>query len=168
MSMKYLSSFQALPQKDRQRLVALGLVLLALMLWTWNLAPALKTLREVPLQLTQLQDQTQKLKLMQAQAQAFQKSPRLPTREAGLLLQKAAAETLASGARLNIEGTRATLTLSSVSAESLAQFLAVVRTQAQVLPIEAHLQKFSDPAATQKTAAPELWRGTMVLSLPGG
>ena len=129
---------------------------------------ALKTLREVPLQLTQLQDQTQKLKLMQAQAQAFQKSPRLPTREAGLLLQKAAAETLASGARLNIEGTRATLTLSSVSAESLAQFLAVVRTQAQVLPIEAHLQKFSDPAATQKTAAPELWRGTMVLSLPGG
>ena len=168
MSMKYLSSFQALPQKDRQRLVALGLVLLALMLWTWNLAPALKTLREVPLQLTQLQDQTQKLKLMQAQAQAFQKSPRLPTREAGLLLQKAAAETLASGARLNIEGTRATLTLSSVSAESLAQFLAVVRTQAQDLPIEAHLQKFSDPAATQKTAAPELWRGTMVLSLPGG
>ena len=168
MSMKYLSSFQALPQKDRQRLVALGLVLLALMLWTWNLAPALKTLREVPLQLTQLQDQTQKLKLMQAQAQAFQKSPRLPTREAGLLLQKDAAETLASGARLNIEGTRATLTLSSVSAESLAQFLAVVRTQAQVLPIEAHLQKFSDPAATQKTAAPELWRGTMVLSLPGG
>jgi general secretion pathway protein M len=168
MSMKYLSSFQALPQKDRQRLVALGLVLLALMLWTWNLAPALKTLREVPLQLTQLQDQTQKLKLMQAQAQAFQKSPRLPTREASLLLQKAAAETLASGARLNIEGTRATLTLSSVSAESLAQFLAVVRTQAQVLPIEAHLQKFSDPAATQKTAAPELWRGTMVLSLPGG
>ena len=168
MSMKYLSSFQALPQKDRQRLVALGLVLLALMLWTWNLAPALKTLREVPLQLTQLQDQTQKLKLMQAQAQAFQKSPRLPTREAGLLLQKAAAETLASGARLNIEGTRATLTLSSVSAESLAQFLAVVRTQAHVLPIEAHLQKFSDPAATQKTAAPELWRGTMVLSLPGG
>ena len=168
MSMKYFSSFQALPQKDRQRLVALGLVLLALMLWTWNLAPALKTLREVPLQLTQLQDQTQKLKLMQAQAQAFQKSPRLPTREAGLLLQKAAAETLASGARLNIEGTRATLTLSSVSAESLAQFLAVVRTQAQVLPIEAHLQKFSDPAATQKTAAPELWRGTMVLSLPGG
>jgi general secretion pathway protein M len=168
MSMKYLSSFQALPQKDRQRLVALGLVLLALMLWTWNLSPALKTLREVPLQLTKLQDQTQKLKLMQAQAQAFQKSPRLPTREAGLLLQKAAAETLASGARLNIEGTRATLTLSSVSAESLAQFLAVVRTQAQVLPIEAHLQKFSDPAATQKTAAPELWRGTMVLSLPGG
>lgn len=168
MSMKYLSSFQALPQKDRQRLVALGLVLLALMLWTWNLSPALKTLREVPLQLTQLQDQTQKLKLMQAQAQAFQKSPRLPTREAGLLLQKAAAETLASGARLNIEGTRATLTLSSVSAESLAQFLAVVRTQAQVLPVEAHLQKFSDPAATQKTAAPELWRGTMVLSLPGG
>jgi len=72
MSMKFLSSLQSMPLKDRQRLLALGLVLLALMLWTWQISPALKTLRDMPAQLAQLQDQTQKLKLMQAQAQALQ------------------------------------------------------------------------------------------------
>jgi general secretion pathway protein M len=128
----------------------------------------LKTLRDMPAQLAQLQDQTQKLKLMQAQAQALQKSPRVQAKDARTLLQKVAAENLDNGARLNIEGTRATLTLSRVSAESLAQFLALARTQAQALPIEAQLQKFSDAGATQKNTPTDLWRGTLILSLPGG
>ena len=168
MSMKFLSSLQSLPPKDRQRLLALGLVLLALMLWTWQLSPALKTLRDMPAQLAQLQDQTQKLKLMQAQAQALQKSPRVQAKDARTLLQKVATENLDNGARLNIEGTRATLTLSRVSAESLAQFLALARTQAQALPIEAQLQKFSDAGATKTNTPADLWRGTLILSLPGG
>jgi general secretion pathway protein M len=84
------------------------------------------------------------------------------------MLQKAAAETLGNGARLNIEGTRATLTLSSVSAESMAQFLALARTQAQALPIEAQLQKFTEPAASKTANPSDLWRGALILSLPGG
>ena len=166
--MKFLNPFQALPTKDRQRLLALGLVLLALILWTWNLAPALKTLREVPIQLAQLQAQTQNLQSMQAQAQAFQKSPRLKVNEASSLLQKNAAATLGVGARLNIEGSRATVTLNGISADAMAQFLALARTQAQSLPIEAHLQKFTEPAASPKIKAQELWRGSLVFSLPGG
>jgi general secretion pathway protein M len=168
MSMKFLSSLQTMPQRDRQRLLALGVVLLVLMLWSWNLSPALNTLREMPSQLAQLQDQTQKLRLMQAQAQALQKSPRLQVNEARSLLQKVATETLGNGARLNIEGTRATLTLSRVSADSLAQFLALSRTQAQALPIEAQLQKFTEPGAPKTSTPSELWRGALILSLPGG
>jgi general secretion pathway protein M len=137
------------------------------MLWTWNLAPALKTLREVPLQLTQLDAQTQQLKAMQAQAQTLQKSPRIKSNEAASLLQKAASEVLGNGARLNIEGTRATLTLSGVSADSLAQFVALARTQSQTMPIEAHLQKFSASGSASKDSK-ELWRGALILSLPGG
>ena len=166
--MKLFNSFQSMPPKDRQRLMALGLVLLALILWTWNLAPALKTLREVPPQLAQLQEQTQSLRTMQRQAQSFQKSPRLKLNEASLLLQKNVAETLGSGARLRIEGSRATVTLNAVSANSMAQFLTTARTQAQSLPLEAHLQKFKTPEAPQKTTPEELWRGTLILSLPGG
>ena len=78
------------------------------------------------------------------------------------------AENLDNGARLNIEGTRATLTLSRVSAESLAQFLALARTQAQALPIEAQLQKFTDASAPKTNTPADLWRGTLILSLPGG
>jgi general secretion pathway protein M len=168
MSMKFLSSLQSLPPKDRQRLLALALVLLALILWTWQISPALQTLRDMPAQLAQLQDQTQQLKLMQAQAQALQKSPRVQAKDARTLLQKVATENLDNGARLNIEGSRATLTISRVSAESLAQFLALARTQAQALPIEAQLQKFTDAGATKTNTPADLWRGTLILSLPGG
>ena len=167
LSMKFLNIFQALPDKDRQRLLVLASVFLALMLWTWNLAPALKTLREVPLQLTQLDAQTQQLKAMQAQAQTLQKSPRIKSNEAASLLQNAASEVLGNGARLNIEGTRATLTLSGVSADSLTQFVALARTQSQTMPIEAHLQKFSASGSASKDSK-ELWRGALILSLPGG
>ena len=167
LSMKFLNTFQALPDKDRQRLLVLASVFLSLMLWTWNLAPALKTLREVPLQLTQLDAQTQQLKAMQAQAQTLQKSPRIKSNEAASLLQKAASEVLGNGARLNIEGTRATLTLSGVSADSLTQFVALARTQSQTMPIEAHLQKFSASGSASKDSK-ELWRGALILSLPGG
>ena len=167
LSMKFFNTLQALPKKDRQRLGGLAAVFMALMLWTWNLAPALKTLREVPLQLTQLDAQTQQLKAMQAQAQTLQKSPRIKPNEAASLFQKAASEVLGNGARLNIEGTRATLTLSGVSADSLAQFVALARTQSQAMPIEAHLQKFSASGSANKDSK-ELWRGTLILSLPGG
>ena len=165
--MKFFNTLQALPKKDRQRLGGLAAVFMALMLWTWNLAPALKTLREVPLQLTQLDAQTQQLKAMQAQAQTLQKSPRIKPNEAASLFQKAASEVLGNGARLNIEGTRATLTLSGVSADSLAQFVALARTQSQAMPIEAHLQKFSASGSANKDSK-ELWRGALILSLPGG
>jgi general secretion pathway protein M len=148
--------------------LALALVLLSLILWTWQISPALKTLRDMPAQLAQLQDQTQQLKLMQAQAQALQKSPRVQAKDARTLLQKVATENLDNGARLNIEGSRATLTISRVSAESLAQFLALARTQAQALPIEAQLQKFTDAGATKTNTPADLWRGTLILSLPGG
>ena len=167
LSMKFFNIFEALPDKDRQRLLALAAIFLALMLWTWNLAPTLKTLREVPLQLSQLDAQTQQLKAMQAQAQTLQKSPRIKPNEAASLLQKAASEVLGNGARLNIEGTRATLTLSGVSADSLAQFVALARIQSQAMPIEAHLQKFSPSGAATKDSK-ELWRGALILSLPGG
>ncbi len=60
---------------------------------------------------------------------------------------------------LNLEASRATLTLNNVSAEALAQFLAAARTQAQAMPIEAKLQK-------NKTGTVEVWRGTLILSLP--
>jgi len=166
--MKLLNSFQALPEKDRQRLWGLGALFLALMLWTWNLAPALKTLREVPVQLAQLDAQTQQLKAMQAQVQTLQKSPRIKTNEASTLLQQAATERLGAGARLNMEGSRATLTLSGVSADSLAQFLSVARTQSQAMPIEAHLQKYTGSGAATKDNHKELWRGALILSLPGG
>lgn len=170
MNFKFLKALQELPDNDRQRLKVLALVLGLVLIWTWNIAPALKTLREAPLHLSQLELQTQSMKAMQSEAQTLQKSPRLSATDANTALRQAALEVMGNGARLSIEGNRATLTLSGVTADSLAQFLALVRTKSQALPIEAHVQKFTNSgAAAGKTAAgQELWRGALILSLPGG
>ncbi len=150
---------QALPEKDRTRIQFLGLVLIGILLWFGNIAPAIKTYQEAPLQLAQLEKQTESLKALQAQAVALQKAPRIKAQDAAALLQQSTTEILGNGAKLNLEATRATLTLTSVSAEGLAQFLSAVRSQAHALPLEAKLQK-------NKTGSQEVWRGTLILSLP--
>ena len=162
MSFDVSSAFKNMPAQDKQRLQWAALVLGAVLLWTFNVAPALKTLRDVPPQLAKLDAQTQTLKALQTQAQALQKSPRLSASDATHLLQQSSRELLGSGAQLTIQGARASLTLTGVSADNLAQFLATARTQSHALPIEAHLQKFTGTGANAK----ELWRGALILNLP--
>lgn len=150
---------QSLPEKDRKLIQYLALALAFSLLWFWNIAPALKTYQEAPLQLAQLERQTENLKALQAQALALQKAPRVKVQNVGAVLQQSSTEILGNSAKLNLEASRATLTLNNVSAEALAQFLAAARTQAQAMPIEAKLQK-------NKTGTVEVWRGTLILSLP--
>ena len=150
---------QSLPEKDRKLIQYLALALVFSLLWFWNIAPALKTYQEAPLQLAQLERQTENLKALQAQALALQKAPRVKVQNVGAVLQQSLTEILGNSAKLNLEASRATLTLNNVSAEALAQFLTAARTQAQAMPIEAKLQK-------NKTGTVEVWRGTLILSLP--
>jgi general secretion pathway protein M len=160
MKQALLQAFKNLPDSDRQKLKVLALLLGLILLWTFNVAPALKTLREVPQQLDTLDLQTQRLKQMQSQAQTLQKAPRLNATDAVARLTKQSTEVLGAGARINLEGARATLTLTGVPAENLAQFLNLARTQSLALPIEAHLQK------AKSKDAQVVWQGTVVLSLP--
>ena len=159
MKSEWRSRFKALPDKDRQRLKYFALGLFLSLLWYWNMAPALKTYREAPLQLAQLELQSQNLKSLQTQALALQKAPRMNAQNASAVLQQTVTEILGSSAKLNLEAGRATVNLTPTSADALAQFLATARIKAYALPVEAKLQK-------TKTADQELWRGTLILSLP--
>ena len=150
---------QSLPEKDRKLIQYLALAMAFSLLWFWNIAPALKTYQEAPLQLAQLERQTENLKALQAQALALQKAPRVKVQSVGAVLQQSSTEILGNGAQLNLEASRATLTLNNVSAEALAQFLAAARTQAIALPTEAKLQK-------SQAGGLEVWRGTLILNLP--
>lgn len=155
----WLQKFQSLPSKDRQPLQWLAITLICFVLWFWNIAPALKTYQQAPLQLAQLEQQTEHLKKLQEQALALQKAPRLKVQDASATLAQSVTDIFGSSAKLSLDASRATLNLTNVSAEALAQFLSVARNQAQALPTEAHLQKTS-------TGSQELWRGTLILSLP--
>lgn len=159
MMSQWRNLIQSLPEKDRKLIQYLALALVFSLLWFWNIAPALKTYQEAPIQLAQLERQTENLKALQAQALALQKAPRVKVQNVGAVLQQSSTEILGNSAKLNLEASRATLTLNNVSPEALAQFLAVARYQAQAMPIEAKLQK-------NKTGTVEVWRGTLILSLP--
>jgi len=156
---QWRSQFAALPDKDRQRIWYVAMALFCTLLWFWNIAPALKTYQQAPLQLAQLERQTESLMALQSQALALQKAPRKKVPDASAVLQKSALDILGNGAKLNVEASRATLNISHVSADALAQFLATARSQANALPTEAHLQK-------TKTGSQETWRGTLILNLP--
>jgi general secretion pathway protein M len=157
--MPWRNRFQSLPDKDRQRIQFVLIALFGSLLWFWNIAPALKTYQQAPLQLAQLEQQTERLLAHQSQALALQKATRMKAQDASAVLPQASVSILGNGAKLNLEATRATLTLTSVSAEALAQFLETARNQAHALPTEAHLQK-------TKAGAQDMWRGTLILSLP--
>ena len=159
MNSEWQKRLMALPDKDRQRMKYLALGLFLSLLWFWNIAPALKTYRDAPQQLAQLELQSHYLKSLQTQAVALQKAPRMNAQNASAALQQTATEILGSSAKLNVETGRATLNLTPTSADTLAQFLASARVKAYALPVEAQLQK-------TKTADQALWRGTLILSLP--
>lgn len=162
MNMNLRHALKQLPDKDQQRLMLLVWVLAAVLVGIWNVWPALQTGQQAPLQLAKLEAQTQALKTMQVEAKALQNAPRLNAAEARAILQQSTTEWMGNGAKLSADGTLVTLTVTAASAEALAQWLSAARTQAQALPVEAHLQKSSGTSKDIK----ETWRGSIILSLP--
>jgi len=90
----------------------------------WQLALVLEhcacteNLPTSPLQLAQLEQQTERLLAHQSQALALQKAPRLKPQDVSAVLQQAASDSLGNGAKLSIEASRATLNLNNVSADA--------------------------------------------------
>lgn len=135
--------------------IAAGLLAGAAVWWI-ALAPALATLREAPRRHPVLDAQLQRVRSLQGQAQALQSLPRVGRDDVRRALETSVAEQMGPAARIQFAGDGATLTLSGVGGDALAQWLAQARTDARTRPSEARLSR---------TAA-GLWEGTLTLSLP--
>ena len=162
-----------------------ALVLLLAGLWGLALAPALRTWQEAPAQQARLDTQTQTMQRLQAQAKSLQKSTLISRNESVQWLEKSTSE-LGAGAKISVQGDRATLSLDAAPAEAVARWLSLARERALALPIQAQLQHSPDAAAAlpkgkskpdnntainntaPNTAAPNavLLRGSVVLRLP--
>jgi general secretion pathway protein M len=140
-------------REQRMVMLAGGLTSLAL-LWWLALAPALAVLKAAPAQHRALDAQLQHMQRLQAQAKALQAKPVLSADETRRALDAALAS-LGSAAQMNVQIDRASVTLKAVSASALAQWLATVRQNAHIAPVEAHLVR--NPAGG--------WDGTLVLNL---
>lgn len=147
----------------RERLavgVASTVVGLAL-LWWLGVAPALATLRQAPAQHQQLDAQLTQMRQMAATAEGLRgqnKAQALSPASARDALEQATTATLAGTAQLSVQGDRATVTLRGTPPDALAQWLAQVRINARVVPVQADLQRSDAPAG---------WTGQLVLAGPG-
>lgn len=135
---------------------ALGLALL----WWLALAPALGTLRQAPERHARLDAQLSDMRRMAATAEALRASApaTTPTRDEVLRTLEQATTTLGPTAQLSVLGDRATVTLKDTAPEALAQWLAQVRVNARLTPLQASLTRAAPPAG---------WSGTLVLAGPG-
>lgn len=153
--------WQALAPRER---LGLGLAASALtlgLLWIWGLAPALHTLRTAPARHAALDAQLADMQRLAAQAQHLRASgdsaARLPRAESLAALEQANAR-LPQAPQLSVQGNRAQVSLASTDAEDLARWLADVRLNARLLPLELNLK--ADPQR------PRHWLGSVGLSGP--
>lgn len=137
--------------------LALGLLALALV-WSVGVAPAWRQWQQGQAQTQALQTQWQGLQTLQAQVSALKGQSRVRPDDAARLLQASVA-TLGPGASLVVNGDMATVQIKGASAAALSTWLALARTQAQALPVQARLSRMaatgpSGATGTQGAANP--------------
>jgi general secretion pathway protein M len=137
---------------------ALALVGVAV-LWWLGLAPALHTVRTAGAEQLALQARLEQMKTLQSQAQSLRAQPRIGYDEA-LRALRASVQSLGERAQIGVTGERATVTLRSIPADALAQWLVQARLNARALPTDARLTR------TRSEPGNANWDGTVVLRLP--
>lgn len=149
----------SLPGREKNGVRLATLLILALLLWLFSVAPALGTLRTADAEAKTLRTQLQRMQALQAQAQAIQKQPPLGFDEAVRALTAATKNSLGATAQFGVAGDRASVTLKAASADDLANWLEAARLNARSVPIEARLVRAS-------TSGSATWNGVLVMSLP--
>lgn len=151
----YLNYWRQLKINERRLILAAFWVILAVLLWLFAIAPALKTIKDAPEQHRALDAKLQNMRTLSLEAKNLQSQPKLGLDEAQKALQSAVTQRFGSTAQLNLAGERATLTLKNANPQELAQWLTQARVNARALPGEAKLSRSGDG-----------WDGTLVLNLP--
>jgi general secretion pathway protein M len=162
-----LARWQALNPREQRWVSVLGTLLAVLLFWSIAIAPALNTLYDSDNRRAQIGQQQAHMLALQTQALSLQTRTPLSRDEA---LRNLQGLTPGPQIQLNVQGERVSVQLKAVPAPTLANWLAQARSQAQALPLEAHLTRSSATAAPQAPSASVansvLWDGNLVLSLP--
>ena len=162
-----ITRWQALSPREQRGVSVLVALLSVLLFWSIAIAPALNTLRDSDNRRAQIGQQQAHMLALQNQAQALQTRTPLSRDEA---LRNLQGLTPSAQIQLSVQGDRVTVQLKAVPAPTLANWLAQARSQAQTLPVEAHLTRTNTTSASNSASAPAnskvAWDGSLVLSLP--
>jgi general secretion pathway protein M len=145
--------WQALAPRERTGASLAIAALTVLLLWSIAIAPALKTLRTVPAQRAELEGQLAQMHALAQEARELRALPPVAPDQSENALRGATTR-LGTGARLNLSGERATVTLSAVDPAALTAWLAEVRSAARARVVELQLNRIGSG-----------YSGTVVLTL---
>jgi general secretion pathway protein M len=148
------------PRERRAMLLAAAVVGLAL-LWGLGVAPALATLRQAPERHRLVDAQLDQMRRLAATAEGLRgqgDGQTLSPEAARTALQQATTALLGERAQLTLQGDRASLALRGVPPDVLARWLAQVRINARLTPLQADLQHSAEAAGGS---------GQLVLGGPG-
>ena len=148
-------AWSRLAERERRLVVLATAVVLAGLLWSLGVAPALAVLRTAPARLTDLDRQLQSMQAMASQAAALQGRAPVQRDDAVRTLESALQQRMPGHAQLSRAGDRVTVTLSGAQPRALAQWLGQVRDASRVSVQQARLVR-----------SPAGWGGSLVLQLP--
>lgn len=140
------AQWQAMGPREQNLVLGAAAVVGLALVWWVAISPALQTLRAAPARHAELDTQLQRMRSLQAEAQQLQAAPRSSTGDATGALRSGLTERMGTAAQLNVAGDRATVTLKAAPADALAQWLALARSNARAVPIEARLTRAAAPA----------------------
>ena len=135
--------WQARAPRERQLIIVMAISVAVLLVWLTLIQPALRILREAPLELDRLDQQMQQMQLAAGEMQALRAASPVPTEQATTALRAATAQ-LGSTAKLAIQGDRAILTFTGIQGDALRGWLGEARSAARARPIEAQWTKAGD------------------------
>jgi general secretion pathway protein M len=147
--------WRALPPRERMGVSAALTVVAIGLLWVVAVAPALRTLREAPVQIDALDLQLQSMQRMAAEARELRGAAPVPASQAALAL-KSATDRLGEKGRIAVQGDRATLTLTGINTAGLKAWLSEARSGARARPVEMQL-----------TRGPQGYSGAIVVTFGG-
>jgi general secretion pathway protein M len=142
-----------LAPRERRGVALAGATLGGLLLWLFALAPALRSVQSLPIDIDRAELQLQQMQALAAEASGLRATPPVTSAQALAALNSATAELGAAG-RLQIQGDRAVLTLSGVDGSALRTWLERARGAARARPLEAQLSRSGNG-----------YSGTLVLGL---
>lgn len=132
--------FAALAPREQLGLQVAAAALLLLAVVSLLVLPPLKTLREAPQRLQQLDAELAQMQAWAGEARQLVAQPPVSPAQAQAALQEAT-EALGGDARLTVQGDRATLSFTGLSGDLLAAWLTETRNTARVRAVEAQWQR---------------------------
>lgn len=149
------SRWRSLQQRERIAIGVAVAVVVAWLFWLVAIGPAVRTLREAPTRIAELDGQLQTMRRLAAESRELRGTSPVPQGQSVMALTSAT-ERLGAAGKITIQGDRATLTLNGVSTERLRAWLGEARSGARVRPVDVQL-----------TRGPQGYAGTIIVMLSG-